>query len=304
MDKRSAALEGDLPFGALRLPGAIENVRAAADRLNGDPVSRRLMSVARRACLLGRPDPIDIDVFGQCRARLYPRSNRCEKRVFLGVNSWDLEEREAIRQAMHEAQGEQPFVFVDGGANVGLYSLFVASEARRTDTKARIIAVEPDPVNLGRMRFNFRASELGDEILLAPYALGERDDTGLLLAEQSNRGEVRLARAGDTVNGGVEVVVKTLPGVMNDMGIGYIDCLKLDIEGAEYAALSGLFSGIQQSAWPSMIILEVGKGDWKSDASRLCLDKGYVLAKRTSLNVILSRPSNAGQTRFQMESGS
>ncbi len=301
MDKRSTALDGDLPFGALRLPSVIENFRVTTNRLKGDPVSRRVVSLARRACLLGRSDPIDVDVFEHCRARLYPRSNRCEKRVFLGVNSWDFPERAAITQALMAAPSERPFVFVDGGANVGLYSLFVSSEARRLGRTARIIAIEPDPTNLGRLRFNVSASG-ASEIHIAPYALGDQSQTGVLISLQANRGEVRLASGDETVDGGVEVSIKTFPHVLDEVGIAYVDCLKLDIEGAEYPALSGLFSEGRETIWPSMIILEVGRGTPTSEAYRLCAGKGYNLTRQTAMNVILHRPRQTGGTE-KMEHG-
>ena len=302
MDKRSTAFDGDLPFGALRLPSVIESFRAKTNLLKGDALSRRVVSLARRACLLGRPDPIDVDVFDNCRARLYPRSNRCEKRVFLGVNSWDFPERVAIAETLRASPEDRPFVFVDGGANVGMYSLFVASEARRLKRAARIVAIEPDPVNLGRLRFNVAASG-GSEIHVAPYALGDHNQTGMLLSVQSNRGEVRLARGDETVDGAVEVAIKAFPQVLDEAGIAYVDCLKLDIEGAEYPALSGLFSLGPETIWPSMIILEVGKGTPSSEAYRLCADKGYSLTQRTSLNVILHRPWQTGRASENMEHG-
>ncbi len=302
MGKRSLALDGDLPFGAMRLPGFVEQLRIIANRLRGDALSRRIVSVARRVCLVGRPDPIDVDVFGFCRARLYPRSNRCERRVFLGVNSWDLAEREAISERLKASTPERPFVFVDGGANVGLYSLYVASEARCLARTADIIAIEPDPVNLGRLEFNLAASAAG-EIRIVPYALGDRAGSGLLLPGRNNRGEVHLAKPGESVDGGIEVPIKTLAGILDEAGIAHIDVLKLDIEGAEYAALSGLFSEAPEELWPSMIILEVGKSDRLSDACRLCLDHGYAAVRRTSLNIILRRPDEAGGLKSQMESG-
>jgi hypothetical protein len=186
--------DGQPPFGMLRLPASIETLRNLANKLHANAVSRRLMSLARRGCLAGRSDPIDVEVFGNCRARLYPRSNRCEKRVFLGVHSWDAAERDAISEQFSQASMSRPFVFVDGGANVGLYSLYVASEARRLKRDVRIIAIEPDPINLRRLRFNIAASQV-HEIIVAPFALGSREDTGRLLSVQTNRGEVRLARS-------------------------------------------------------------------------------------------------------------
>lgn len=280
--------DGQPPFGALRLPASVETIRNLANKMHANAVSRRLMSLARRGCLAGRLDPIDVEVFGNCRARLYPRSNRCEKRVFLGVHSWDAAERDAISAQMQQAPASRPFVFVDGGANVGLYSLYVASEARRQKRNVRIIAIEPDPVNLRRLRFNIAASQ-AREINVAPFALGSREDTGRLLSVQSNRGEVRLASAGERAEGTVEVPIRPLRGILVDAGVNHADVLKLDIEGAEFPTLQALFAEAVPDLWPRMIILEVGRSKTPTEAFHLCTEAGYVQLQRTGINALLIR---------------
>jgi FkbM family methyltransferase len=288
MVEQSMELDGQPPFGALRLPAPVETFRNIANKMHANAVSRRLMSLARRGCLAVRSDPIDVEVFGNCRARLYPRSNRCEKRVFLGVHSWDAAEREAISQQMQQAPASRPFVFVDGGANVGLYSLYVASEARRLKRDVRIIAIEPDPVNLRRLRFNIAASQ-AQEITVAPFALGSREDTGRLLSVQSNRGEVRLARAEEKAEGIVEVPIRPLRDILVEAGVEHADALKLDIEGAEFPTLQALFAEAAPDLWPGMIILEVGRNKAPTEAFRLCTEAGYVQLQRTGINALLIR---------------
>lgn len=288
MDERSLALDGDLPFGARRLPASLERFRSFANRLGADPLSRRFASIARRSLIVGRRDPFDVDVFDSCRARLYPRTNRCERRVFLGVNSWDPAEREAIRAELYATAGQDPFVFVDCGANVGLYGLFVASEALRCGREVQLVSIEPDPINLSRLRFNLVASGVKDAQVFG-CALGQYERIGRLLSTQSNRGEVRLARDGEDARGAVDVPVRTLPSILREAGTDRVDVMKLDIEGAEHAALSALFSSAPQSVWPSMIVLEIGKRRLRLDAYQLCSEYGYDLALRTRVNVILRR---------------
>ncbi len=299
MNERNVQLDGQPPFGTLRLPSPVESFRSFANKLKGNAISRRLMSLARRGCLALSSDPIDIDVFDSCRARLYPRSNRCEKRVFLGVNSWDAEERECLAADLQAAPASRPFVFVDGGANVGLYSLFVASEARRLARPFRILAVEPDPVNLTRLRFNIAVSQAAGEITVAPFALGGKEDTGRLLSLQSNRGEVRLARAGEAAAAGsVEVPIRPLADLIAEADLPHVDALKLDIEGVEFPVVEALFASVPQHLWPRMIILEVGKNNTTTEAYTHCIEHGYTQIRRTNLNAILHRQSN-GMPQFE-----
>ncbi|NJM33690.1 MAG: FkbM family methyltransferase [Rhodomicrobium sp.] len=210
---------------------------------------------------------------------------------FLGVNTWEPDERAALKAEIDAGKKDDTFIFVDCGANVGLYGLFVASEAARSGRKARIISVEPDPINLSRLRFNYAASGISD-ICIFDCALGDHDHVGRLLSEQRNRGEVRLANDGDDTQRAIEVTVRTLPGILLDAGLDHVDVIKLDIEGAEYSALRALFSEAPKSLWPSVIILEIGKRQPRLDAYQLCIDYGYESARRTRINVILRRPKN------------
>jgi FkbM family methyltransferase len=283
---------GEPPFGRLRLPPSVEFLRSTANKMQDGAVSRRLLSVVRRLCMAGRSDPFDVDVFNGGRVRLYPRTNRCEKRVFLGVNSWDALERAEIAREMRSAPSDRPFTFVDGGANVGLYSLFVLGEARRLGRECRIVAVEPDEQNLGRLRFNMEASD-ARAVSIMPFALGEQPGTSTLVSTHTNRGEVRLAANEDEARTGVPVAVRPLAGLLAEAGLSHVDVLKLDIEGFELPVLRGYFANAPKSLWPRLIILETGRGDKPTDAMALCLDAGYRLRRRARLNAILDLGAQA-----------
>lgn len=238
------------------------------------------MSLARKALLAGRTEPIDAAVFGDLHARLYPTTNRCEKRMFVGERTWDAEEREAIGRALAAAPADRPFVFVDGGANVGMYSLSTISQARRLRRQVRVVAIEPDPTNLARLRDNLAASA-AHEASVAPYALGAERGVARLASDQHNRGEVRLSDQGT-----VEVPLAPLADILAEHGLTHVDVLKLDIEGFELPVLTALFDTAPRPLWPGLILLEVQKrGD--TPAYDLCLSKGYKLAQRTRLNALL-----------------
>lgn len=277
---------GEPPFGRLRLPPSVEFFRSTANKMQDGAVSRRLLSVMRRLCLVGRSDPFDVEVFNGGRARLYPRSNRCEKRVFLGVNSWDALERDEIAREMRAAPANRPFTFVDGGANVGMYSLFVVGEARRLNRECKIVAVEPDPQNLGRLRFNIEASD-AKAVSIVPVALGEWPGSSTLVTTHTNRGEVRLAANEQEARDGVPVEVRPLAALLGEAGLSHVDVLKLDIEGFELPVLRAFFRDAPRSMWPRLIILETGRGDEPTKAMALCLDAGYGLRTRARLNAIL-----------------
>ncbi|MDB5452538.1 MAG: FkbM family methyltransferase, partial [Caulobacteraceae bacterium] len=168
----------------------------------------------------------------------------------------------------------------DGGANVGMYSLSVIAQARALRRAVKVVAVEPDPVNLGRLRDNLAASA-AHEASVAAVALGASRGTIRIDSDQTNRGEVRISETG-----GTEVAMAPLAEVLTEAGLEHVDALKLDIEGHELPVLTAFFETAPSALWPRLILLEVSKhGD--TPAYDLCLAKGYALAKRTRINALL-----------------
>jgi FkbM family methyltransferase len=83
---------------------------------------------------------------------------------------YEAPERAELVSEIDKAKGlGRTFVFVDIGAKVGLFSLFVASYA---GTNAKILAIEPEPENLRRLRFNVAANP-DIPIQVIALALGE-----------------------------------------------------------------------------------------------------------------------------------
>jgi len=145
-------------FGTLA-PGWLDRmVMAVTKPLPDSWAALRLAILLRRAVTmrLAYPDgALDVERWG-LRMRLHPRDNGCEKNLLFTPRMYEPEELAELENdiAGSKAQG-RPFAFVDIGANVGLFSLFVASCAGR---QARILAIEPEPGNLRRLEFNVRAN--------------------------------------------------------------------------------------------------------------------------------------------------
>jgi predicted RNA methylase len=79
-------------------------------------------------------------------------------------------ELDKLKSDLHLAinTGRQ-FVFIEIGANVGLFSLFVAAKA---GPNTRILAFESDLINLQRLSYNIQVNP-GVPIEVFPIALGE-----------------------------------------------------------------------------------------------------------------------------------
>ncbi|MGB3457455.1 MAG: hypothetical protein WBA35_13940, partial [Litorimonas sp.] len=127
-------------FGHHALSRWRERVRQGAGHCADTRTGRWAISLRRKLALRGLAEPFDVEVAPGVRARLYPSGNRCEKRAVAGVQVWDAAERAALETAVNG--GEDRFVFLDVGANAGLYTLFVNAYARAVRRPVRLVAVE------------------------------------------------------------------------------------------------------------------------------------------------------------------
>ena len=278
-------LEITPPFGTYALPPARETWRKKADEYKNTRIGRALISRARKKALAGEEGPFDVQIDNGLKARLYPSGNRCEKRAFAGVQIWDAIERNALESAI-QAHTETPFIFLDVGANVGLYSLYVNAYAQQANCTAQIIAIEPGVETCARLEANIAANQANIQIIRA--AVSDAPGTGYLGGGEINRGEAKLSdRSGDTET----VVVDTLPRIARTLGIKRIDAMKIDIEGHDLKALTTFFEDASEKLHPKLLILETGR-EAVSPLIELCTANDYVVAERTKMNTILKKASH------------
>lgn len=128
-------------------------------------------------------------------------------------------------------------VVYDVGANVGVYALALASAA----PDRRIVAFEPDPSSVDRLRANVRLNGFEDRIDVRPWGLGnengERPFYRSTYPELSAFDRASASRWEASVAGVVHVPVRRLDDVLRERPSP--DVLKLDVEGAAPAVLRG-----------------------------------------------------------------
>jgi len=276
----------DPPFGTYALPPDRERWRKKADDHKDSRIGRLMISRARKRALAGQSGPFDVDINDAIVARLYPKTNRCEKRAFAGVQIWDAKERGALEQAVNGSDRD-PFIFIDVGANVGLYSLFVNSYAKAAGKKAHIIAIEPDLENCARLEDNIKANNADIHILRA--AVSDQPGMAYLSGGEINRGEVKLAQTGQPED---QVVVDTLTRIIRTLGITKIDAIKLDIEGHDYKAMKTFFEDTAPMLHPRIIIAETGNPE-SAPLIELCKEHKYMVSERTKLNSVFIKENHA-----------
>lgn len=269
------------PFGTYALPENREALRRKADYYKDTRWGRTMISSLRKRALKNLNEPFDVDVAPGVKARLYPSQNRCEKRAFAGVQIWDVNERDWLKRTIQSCE-DAKFVFLDVGANVGLYSIFATQYCRNAGIEPEIYAIEPGEIMAGRLSDNLTASGAKAQILRS--AISDEPGTGHLSGGDINRGEARLV---DDKNGEL-VIIDTLARIALSHGLTKIHALKLDIEGHDLKALSAFFEKAPKTLYPQLLILETGKGD-TSPLIDLCEARGYALQSRYGLNAVMTR---------------
>jgi FkbM family methyltransferase len=122
-------------------------------------------------------------------------------------------------------------VFVDVGANIGLFSVIGALRAWR----GRVIAYEPVPALIELLRDNVQLNWLNDRVLVRPVAVAERPDRRPFAYDR--RLQLLGGLATDTESTTMVDVV-TLDDDLEDLE--RIDLVKIDVEGGEADVLVGM----------------------------------------------------------------
>ncbi|MGE3619111.1 MAG: FkbM family methyltransferase [Acidimicrobiia bacterium] len=135
-----------------------------------------------------------------------------------------------------------PTTFFDVGANTGFYSLIAAVVA----PEVRITAFEPLPEARALLEANLALNGLAERVVVDPRAVGATPGTATLhipvpLADGTVETSASLSAEfkGDQVERGIDVAVTTLDEAWLALGRPPTSFVKVDVEGAEPAALAG-----------------------------------------------------------------
>jgi FkbM family methyltransferase len=227
-----------------------------------------LRNVATYALLKLRAAPIDHDYFG-LKYRFYLGQYASARHMLLTPNWSEVRERAFVIENMPENG-----TFLDLGCNAGFY-LFHAAAHR---PNARIIGFEPVARHFGALSFNIRNNNLSNVEVLN-VALSDRE------------GEIMFDSVEESIvtGGGNTYPVKTRPllAVLQEREIKSVNCMKIDVEGAEDSVLMPFFRAAPPTLWPQAVIIEDNTALWKENCVQFMLDNGYREMWRSRLNIAL-----------------
>lgn len=278
------------PWGTHR-PGALATLAILASRhtvLGRGPLKRALFRLFKAT----HRGPVDLRVDGR-PMRLHPARNVSERKTLLRPDRHDPVEKSLLRRAISSPDA----IFLDIGANAGLYSLEAAVAAR---TGSQIIAVEPNLDLISRLRFNETLARsvglIAPSTVIETYPVAISDQNGrAFLGHAEMEGSRCLS-----LRSGHLVQTKTLTSLTHELGIERITALKIDVEGYEDRVLVPFLMTAADAMLPSLVIMEHGcRHLWSTDCLSVCEGKGYRVIARTRNNTILTLQSaNPGWKDF------
>ena len=224
--------------------------------------------------------PYDV-VFSDIKWRLYPEENYCDRVIFSRKSLPEQAEHEALIPII-----KPDMVFVDVGANVGSYSLFVA---RHSNQSARILALEPHPRTFQKLQYHLQINGAKNAIAMQLASGPKRTIMQLWSDGGSNIGHTSILKQG-TSNPKISVDVEVVPlvDILAEQAIERIDLLKIDIEGFEDQVLKPFFDKAQRLVWPRHILIETAHQTiWQDDVVEWMKNSGYIVIFQTTENLLL-----------------
>jgi FkbM family methyltransferase len=176
-------------------------------------------------------------------------------------------------------------VFVDVGANSGIFTSFAA---KRVGPTGRVVAIEPMPALIERLRFNVAANGFANVAIFAT-AVGEETGLATLHIHPNNRGQSGMIPLSPR-SMPLQVPVSTLASIVRSAELDRIDALKIDIEGFEDRALLPFIANMPPSLWPRRIFMEiVHRPLWRRDCIDVLRDAGYSQTWRQNHDIALEK---------------
>jgi FkbM family methyltransferase len=190
--------------------------------------------------------PFDIQWLDGLHLRLYPGNEAC--RCLFTTGRYEPNEFHLLSRLLRSG-----LTFIDAGANLGLFTVFAANRVGPVGT---VLSIEPSRRELAIIETNIALNRL-ENIKLLPVALSDQPgEVDLLVAPLAKSGHNTLGAFGfeDTAPDHRErVSAQRLDDLVESLHLARVDVMKLDIEGAELAALRGA-RGILERYHPTLLV--------------------------------------------------
>lgn len=262
-------------FGTYAPGFAARKLIKAAQKMPVNWFGRRGALFLRKAVLLQGYKILDAKVEGLL-LRLYLNDNVSERKFLFLPQFFDHVERTLMRTLLKKGD-----VFVDVGANAGIYTM---TAAPCVGAEGRVISIEPNPAVMDRLSFNARLNKFENRVIIEQSGVSDQAGQFDLVLDHSNLGGSSLVAVRSDQK--ITVPCYTLLDILNKHGVTRVRGMKVDIEGAEDKALIPFFRDASPALYPEFIILEKSDKDWKQDLNAALMAAGYAKTATTRMNHI------------------
>ena len=205
--------------------------------------------------------------------------NNCDSRIDHNGERWLLH---TVFRAQVASFPGRPLVVLDVGANTGGYSRMVLQAARAWNCPVKLHAFEPSPDCAATLRTSMTDS--GVRIVAA--AASDRNGEAVLHATEPGSSQGSLMVRPDfaaATTSSVTIPALRLDSYLQSAAVERVDLLKLDTEGSERAALTGMGELLRPDR-VGVIQFEYGgttldAGVSLRDLYRMLEARGFVIAK-------------------------
>jgi FkbM family methyltransferase len=173
----------------------------------------------------------------------------------------------------------RPDVFIDVGANIGLYTCVLG----RAGAARRLLAFEPDRQSFARLSENIARNGLAGIVRAYPVAVGAAKGTASLIpGTAENPGLTKLGEAGPRASSVDVIALDDELDIRNGM-----ICIKIDVEGYELEVLAGAVNLFRSNGGYAQI---EGHGDKRAtEITAIMSDYGWQFIDRHHADLLFAR---------------
>lgn len=128
-------------------------------------------------------------------------------------------------------------VVVDAGARIGAFAAKVSGAVGK---RGRVIAVEPEPRNFDLLCKNIKTNRLDNVTPIQKMLWSETRPLDLFLSGSAAAHSAYCDAFYGSTGQSISATADTMDGILEKLGIGSADFIKMDIEGSEIEALKGM----------------------------------------------------------------
>lgn len=266
----------------------IPHRRPFLEKLRTSVLKRRLRVRRRIAQWLGAEENAFISRYFGADFRVFPGELVSDE---IAINRLEWRELKMMITACRELR---PAVFIDVGANIGLYSCIVG----KAGVVPRVVAFEPDARTFARLTQNIDRNGLAAIVEPRPCAVGSKRGTAFLTPGPPEN--IGLSKVEDT--GAIEQSVDV---IALDDELDFVDstiAVKIDVEGYELEVLAGAARLFGRNAGYAQV---EGLGDERAtEITELMTGYGWQFVERYGLDLRFERPLPRTALKLEASPGS